>query len=84
MFKVFVSETVVFHPMDGSKPLNARVLSEASDGWWDILVDNVDVEDGTPHRHFETCSRLVGPLDHDKRGLFTKFPAGPDRAMTPA
>jgi hypothetical protein len=65
------SQPLTFHPKDGSAPLRAWALNEAGDGWWDIIVDNTSVEDGTPHRIFETRSRMVGPLDTDVRGLFS-------------
>jgi hypothetical protein len=62
---------LTFHPADGSVSLRAWALKEAGDGYWDIIVDNTSVEDGTPHRIFETRSRMVGPLDTDTRGMFS-------------
>jgi hypothetical protein len=71
MSDVMVGQDVAFYPKDGSRPLAAKVVSQAPNGWWDIEVDNTSVEDGTPHRRFETRSRPVGAFDDDKRGLFS-------------
>lgn len=76
---VAVNERVTFYPKDGSKELRARVTAQAPYGWWDLMVDNKSVEDGTPHRNFEVRSRPVLPSDTDKRGLFA-----PDKYLTPA
>lgn len=78
------SQPLTFHPKDGSAPLRAWALNEAGDGWWDIIVDNFTVEDGTPHRIFETRSRMAGPLDNDVRGLFSVgSPTSPTNAPIP-
>lgn len=72
---------IAFYPKDGTRPLQASILKDAGDGWYDILVDNITVEDGSPHRTFETRSRILGPFDDDPRGLFVVgFP--PSHAAT--
>jgi hypothetical protein len=84
MFKTFPTETVTFHPKDGSRPLRAKVATSAGytgdEEWFDLNVDNAEAVDGSPHRNFEVRARQAGPADIDKRGLFTKFPPGPDGA----